>query len=217
MALESMAMVRYTSSRHHSVSQSVSGFDEGSPDGHDPLQIARHMAQRGITLFFVACEPALSGYSFATDFYQAITGITSGLMLPLTTANLLSHAIIGSVLENLDMDRLIREVGQAVAHRILGQNESVDDVARELHEKLLLRNESTKKLVVENIYRESEEAKHNVEVFTQAPSLAEARPLLKKVSSLYIRVVHAVNQLRLGEGNPVHREISAGAIQPDLG
>lgn len=26
------------------------GFDEGSPDGHDPLQIARQMASRGITL-----------------------------------------------------------------------------------------------------------------------------------------------------------------------
>lgn len=26
------------------------GFDEGSPDGHDPLQLARLMASRGITL-----------------------------------------------------------------------------------------------------------------------------------------------------------------------
>lgn len=102
-------------------------------------------------------------------------------MLPLTTADLLAHAIVGSVLENLDMDRLVREVGQAVAERILGNNESVDDVARELHEKLLLRNESTKKVVVESIYRESAEATHNVETFTHAPSLAEAKPLLKKV------------------------------------
>jgi hypothetical protein len=144
------------------------------------------MAQRGITLFFVACEPALSGYLYATDFYQAITSITSGLTVPLTTANLLSHAIIGSVLENLDMDRLVREVGQAVAERILGQNESVDDVARELHERLLLRNESTKKLVVENIYRDSEEARHNVQVFSTAANLGEARPLLKRVSLLLI-------------------------------
>ncbi|KAF8523214.1 hypothetical protein JB92DRAFT_3081896 [Gautieria morchelliformis] len=165
----------------HGIGEFGDGFDEGSPDGIDPLQIVRQMAQRGITLFFVACEPALSGYSYATDFYQAITNITSGLMLPLTTANLLSHAIIGSVLENLDMERLIREVGQAVAQRILGNQESVDDVARELHEKLLLRNESTKKIVFENIYRESEEAKHNVQVFSEAPNLAAARPLLKKV------------------------------------
>lgn len=102
-------------------------------------------------------------------------------MLPLTTADLLAHAIVGSVLENLDMERLVREVGHAVAARILGNNESVDDVARELHEKLLLRNESTKKVVIESIYKESAESTHNVEIFMTAPSLAEARPHLKKV------------------------------------
>lgn len=102
-------------------------------------------------------------------------------MLPLTTADLLAHAIVGSVLENLDMERLINEVGHAVAQRILGNNESVDDVARELHEKLLLRNESTKKVVIESIYKDIEEARHNVAVFSEAPTLAAARPLLKKV------------------------------------
>ncbi|KAI0333757.1 vWA-like protein [Cubamyces sp. BRFM 1775] len=165
----------------HGIGEYGDGFDEGSPDGHDPLQIARTMAQQGITLFFVACEPALSGYSYATDFYQALTNITSGLMLPLTTADLLTHAIVGSVLENLDMERLVREVGQAVSQRILGNNESVDDVARELHERLLLRNESTKKVVIESIYRESEEAKHNVSVYMQSTTLADARPHLKRV------------------------------------
>ncbi|KAA1469903.1 elongation factor-2 kinase [Dentipellis sp. KUC8613] len=165
----------------HGIGEYGDGFEDGSPDGFDPLQVAREMATRGITLFFVACEPALSSYSFATDFFQALTQITSGIMLPLTTADLLAHAIVGVVLENLDMERLVREVGQAVAQRILGNNESVDDVARELHEKLLLRNESTKKVVIESIYKESEEAKHNVEAFSQANNLAEARPHLRRV------------------------------------
>ncbi|KAF7298934.1 hypothetical protein MIND_00841400 [Mycena indigotica] len=166
----------------HGIGEYGDGFDDGSPDNNDPLQLARVMASRGITLFFVACEPALSGYSYATDFYRAITNITSGLMLPLTTADLLAHAIVGSVLENLDMERLVREVGHAVAARILGNNESVDEVARELHEKLLLRNESTKKVVIESIYKDSEESRHNVEVYTQAASLQDARPHLKRVS-----------------------------------
>ncbi|KAF8158360.1 elongation factor-2 kinase [Crassisporium funariophilum] len=183
----------------HGIGEYGDGFDDGSPDGHDPLQLARLMASRGITLFFVACEPALSGYSYATDFYEAITTITSGLMLPLLTADLLTHAIVGSVLENLDMERLVREVGHAVAQRILGNNESVDDVARELHEKLLLRNESTKKVVIESIYKESEDAKHNVAVFTQAPSLEEARPLLKRVhgtrfTDKYLQARHSLNR-----------------------
>ncbi|KAF8798989.1 hypothetical protein BYT27DRAFT_7319805, partial [Phlegmacium glaucopus] len=43
----------------HGISKYRDGFDEGSPDGHDPLQLARTMASHGITLFFVACEPAL--------------------------------------------------------------------------------------------------------------------------------------------------------------
>ncbi|KJA23990.1 hypothetical protein HYPSUDRAFT_39110 [Hypholoma sublateritium FD-334 SS-4] len=183
----------------HGIGEYGDGFDEGSPDGNDPLQLARLMASRGITLFFVACEPALSGYSFATDFYQAITSITSGLMLPLLTADLLTHAIVGSVLENLDMERLVREVGEAVAQRILGNNESVDDVAKELHEKLLLRNESTKKVVIESIYKESEEAKHNVAVFQNAPSLDEARPMLKRVhgtrfTEKYLNARHALSR-----------------------
>ncbi|KAF9483387.1 hypothetical protein BDN70DRAFT_904255 [Pholiota conissans] len=183
----------------HGIGEYGDGFDEGSPDGNDPLQLARLMASRGITLFFVACEPALSGYSYATDFYQAITTITSGLMLPLLTADLLTHAIVGSVLENLDMERLVREVGNAVAQRILGNNESVDDVARELHEKLLLRNESTKKVVIESIYKESEEAKHNVQVFMNASSLDEARPQLKRVhgtrfTEKYLNARHALSR-----------------------
>lgn len=121
---------------------------------------------------------------FATDFFKALVNITSGIMLPLTTADLLAHAIVGLVLENLDMERLVREVGQAVAQRILGNNESVDDVARELHEKLLLRNESTKKVVIESIYRDSDESRHNVEIFSLASNLAEARPHLRRVRSL---------------------------------
>ncbi|KAI0052700.1 elongation factor-2 kinase [Auriscalpium vulgare] len=166
----------------HGIGEYGDGFDDGSPDGNDPLQLARQMATHGITLFFVACEPALSSYSYATDFFQALVNITSGIMLPLTTADLLAHAIVGLVLENLDMERLVREVGQAVAARILGNNESVDDVARELHEKLLLRNESTKKVVIESIYKELPESVHNVRVFQESPSLSEARPHLRKVS-----------------------------------
>ncbi|CAE6540339.1 unnamed protein product [Rhizoctonia solani] len=179
--LASKMIVLIADAPPHGIGEYGDGFDAGSPDGHDPLVIARELAQRGIVLFFVACEPALSGYAHANDFYTALTAITSGLMVPLTTASLLSRAIIGSVLENLDMERLIREVGAAVAERILGGQQSVDDVARELHEKLLLRGDGVKRMVVENIYRESEEAKHNVHTWTNARTIQDARPHLKKV------------------------------------
>ena len=148
---------------------------------------------------------------FATDFFKAITTITSGLMLPLTTADLLTHAIVGSVLENLDMERLVREVGQAVAQRILGNNESVDDVARELHERLLLRNESTKKVVIESIYRESEEGTHNVNVFINAPTLAEARQLLKKVHIIGAFSCDLSFTPRAGPDAEIYRQVPSGS------
>ena len=132
-------------------------------------------------------------------------------MLPLTTADLLTHAIVGSVLENLDMERLVREVGQAVSQRILGNNESVDDVARELHERLLLRNESTKKVVIESIYRDAEEAKHNVNVYMQSPTLADARPHLKRVRVLIVASGIAADNEASGSWNALHRQISSCA------
>ena len=42
----------------------------------------------------------------AVDFFQAICNMTSGVMLPRTTADLLGMTIVGSVLENMDMERL---------------------------------------------------------------------------------------------------------------
>jgi len=38
----------------HGIGEYGDGFDDGSPDGHDPLQIAREMASRGITLVSTA-------------------------------------------------------------------------------------------------------------------------------------------------------------------
>jgi hypothetical protein len=124
-------------------------------------------------------------------------------MMPLTTANLLPHVIVGSAFEQMDMERLVKEVGEAVAQRVHGMNESVDDIAVELHERLLLRNEETKHLVVEDIYvratglhtfsavwlisveqRDSEEGRQNVQVWLNAENCAAAQPHIKRVCSI---------------------------------
>lgn len=174
--------VLITDAPPHGIGEYGDGFSRGDPSGHDPLHLARKMAQNGISLFVVACEPAFSGYSYSNDFFRAIASITSATMLPLTTANLLPHVIVGSAFEQMDMERLIREVGHAVAERVVSGQESVDDVAKELHEKLLLRNESTKQLIVEDIYRDSPEARHNVEVWLNAVDIQSARPNLKRIT-----------------------------------
>ncbi|KAM0749996.1 hypothetical protein T439DRAFT_326872 [Meredithblackwellia eburnea MCA 4105] len=165
----------------HGIGEYGDGFANGGPDGEDPILLARQMAAQGITLFVVACEPALSGYQYGLDFFRALTVLTSGTLVPLTTASLLSHVIVGSALEKMDMERIIEEVGLAVAERVHAGMESVDEVAAELHRKLLLRNEGGRSLHVENIHRDSEEARHNVNVFTTVAQLQDAKSQLKKV------------------------------------
>ncbi|WFC95160.1 Splicing factor [Malassezia brasiliensis] len=174
----------------HGIGEYGDGFPSGSPDNEDPIVLARLMSARGIPLFVVACEPALSGYQHAVDFYQGLVTITGGLLVPLTTASLLSHVVIAAAGEVMDLDRLHREVGDAVLDRMrslslsMGDDPSsalMDQVTHELHEKLLLRNESTKQLIVESIYRESEESTHNVRIWSQAPDVPTARPHIRKV------------------------------------
>lgn len=173
----------------HGIGEYGDGFPSGSPDGNDPLKIARVMAAGGIPLYVVACEPALSGYTYAADFFQAMVSITGSQLLPLTSASLLAHVIIGAAGEAMDMDRLHRELGDAVADRMKAMSLEghssgdaiMDEVTRELHQSLQLRNENTKQLLIESIYRESEASKHNFSVFTQSPDLGTARPLLKRV------------------------------------
>ncbi|PKI84552.1 hypothetical protein MVES_001747 [Malassezia vespertilionis] len=166
--------VLVTDAPPHGIGEYGDGFPNGSPDGEDPIVLARAMSAKGITLFVVACEPALSGYQHAVDFYHGLVNITGGILVPLTTASLLSHVVIAAAGEVMDLDRLHREVGDAVLERLCSLSitkgeeadtqatdpsaKIVDQIAHELHEKLLLRNESTKQLIVESIYRESEES-----------------------------------------------------------
>ncbi|WWC88306.1 uncharacterized protein L201_003214 [Kwoniella dendrophila CBS 6074] len=160
----------------HGIGESGDQIKGGDPDGHDPLVIARTMAQNGITFFMVACEDTLSGYSRAVDFFQAICNMTSGVMLPLTTADLLATTIVGSVLENMDMERLIAEIGVEVAQRIRQKGEtmeSVEEVAQELHERLLLRNEQTKQVHLPDVYAPHDNAKKNVSTWMNATYIGD--------------------------------------------
>lgn len=204
----------------HGIGEYGDGFPNGSPDQADPLQIARQMATAGIPLFMIACEPGLSGYLYATDFFQAIVRITGSQLLPLTSASLLAHVIIGAAGEAMDLDRLHREVGDAVVDRLrsmslegqasgAGSGDLMDEVTKELHQSLSLRNEETKQLLIENIYKECDgvyfrlsewrrsssasiyadeffspvvsESKHNIDIWLNAPNIAAARPHLKKI------------------------------------
>eukprot|EP00002_Diphylleia_rotans_P011382 TRINITY_DN224_c0_g1_i1.p1 TRINITY_DN224_c0_g1~~TRINITY_DN224_c0_g1_i1.p1 ORF type:complete len:321 (-),score=71.76 TRINITY_DN224_c0_g1_i1:289-1251(-) len=90
--------------------ESNDGFPNGDPDGRDPIAIAQQMKERGIVIYAVACEPALSSYAYARDFFMGIAEITSGKFINLGNAHLLPKVIVGGADEELAMERLAAEV-----------------------------------------------------------------------------------------------------------
>ena len=62
----------------HGLEQSGDNYPNGDPEGRDPIKIAREMAELGIVVYTVGCEPALGGYTFARDFMRAVADITGG-------------------------------------------------------------------------------------------------------------------------------------------
>jgi hypothetical protein len=60
------------------------GFPNGCPDGIDPVIVVEQMAQKGITLYSVGCEPAILRYK---DIFTAFAFKTGGQYVPLRNAN----------------------------------------------------------------------------------------------------------------------------------
>jgi hypothetical protein len=52
----------------------------------------------GITLYTVACEPAISNYIYARDFMKSVADITQGQAVALGSAQLLVDVILGKLL-----------------------------------------------------------------------------------------------------------------------
>jgi len=90
----------------HGIGVNGDGFPNGNPNGHDPVKIAQKMAERGIILYVVACEPSLSGFAGAHDLMAGLAEITEGRYLPLTGAHLLPNVIIGGAKEEVSLKKL---------------------------------------------------------------------------------------------------------------
>ncbi|KIR52942.1 hypothetical protein I315_04398 [Cryptococcus gattii Ru294] len=106
----------------HGIGEGGDQFKQGDPDGHDPLVIARMMAQNGITMFMRRGSSSVSLY-------------------------------------NLETPRLRAHI-----------------CGRELHERLLLRNEQTKQVRLPEVYVPHENAKKNVSTWMNATYIGDAVP-----------------------------------------
>lgn len=132
----------------HGLTQDRDGFPNGCPQGFDPMKIVRQLAERGITLYAVGCEPAISPY---TDFFSAIAYITGGQYIPLSRANLLSQVIVSGAGEELSLEKLLEEVGEEVCLEASSKiTIDEDELSARLHKKMKLKGVRTKQIRLNN-------------------------------------------------------------------
>jgi hypothetical protein len=166
----------------HGLGEQGDGFPNGEPNGIDPLKTCREYAAHGITLYAVGCEPALSNYMYAVDFFRAISGMTGGTLLPLSSAALLPKVIVGGAREQMDLDKIAADAYQlAEENRKKGMSEK--EVSANVYQALKQRNVQSKQLHVESLYEKSEAAESNIAFLAEAESLGALKNSnkLKKV------------------------------------
>lgn len=91
----------------HGLDSMHDAFPQGCPAGIDPLVVVRAMAQKGITLYCVGCEPDILSHK---DFFAAVSFTTGGQYVPLKHAKLLSKVIVGGALEEISLEKLMQDV-----------------------------------------------------------------------------------------------------------
>lgn len=160
----------------HGIGSQGDYWPYGVPGVPDPLDLAREMLRKKITLHFVACEPSLSRFHNALDFYRGLTRITAGIVVPLLDARVMSTCIIGSALESLAIQDLINEYRETLDELVPSREPSL--VVKYLHALMRVRGRTADQLIMENIYVMSDDRKENVEIWSSARSLADAKARL---------------------------------------
>jgi Mg-chelatase subunit ChlD len=167
-------VVLITDSPPHGIGEEMDGFTE-SPDQNDPLEIARQMAERAITLFVIACEPALSKYKNAVDFYTALAQLTGGKIFSLLMADKLGDYIVGTAVETIETEKLIKEFEDVIVDDVYSADTPIDRVTNGLQEKLNQKGFRINTMAVDNIYNQTSVTKANTNIWHSAKNIADAR------------------------------------------
>lgn len=133
----------------HGLHSDIDTFPNGCPAGLDPMAIVRNMAEKGITLYCVGCEPAIIPYK---EFFTAIAFLTGGQYVPLRSANALTQIIIGGAQEEMSLEKWMAEVDREVQEKTENGKE-VDEkvVAKKIAAKLKKKGAKCKTLKKNNV------------------------------------------------------------------
>lgn len=149
------------------------GFPNGCPLGHDPIQITRCMAERGITIYTVIC-----GNFEGQAFYQGVAQITGGQYIPISSAHLLAGVIVGGAQEEISIERLMQDAQETVRteEEAAGRQLDDDELASKLHE--TLKSKKTIKTQFGGVDLPSFEG--SAKYYSEAATLADVRKTKSK-------------------------------------
>ncbi|KAK6177184.1 hypothetical protein SNE40_015339 [Patella caerulea] len=121
-------------------------FADGCPNNLDPMTIVRSMAEKGITLYTVGCEPSITPYK---EFFAALAYLTGGQYVPLAGAKALTQVIIGGAQEEISLERWMEEVNQQVIAEMNEKGEAnvtEDELCSRVHSHLQSKGAKSKQL-----------------------------------------------------------------------
>jgi hypothetical protein len=162
----------------HGLEPSGDGFPNGSPNGHDPIKIAKQMAENDILIYSVLCEPGINSYSFARDFFIAISKITGGQYLPLSSAHLLPPVIIGGATETLSFAEIQAQLEQEAEEiRKTGNKTGAEleqEIVARMEQRLKEQKIETNQVQITSLYSAAYDMK-NVDLYEHCESLSSAK------------------------------------------
>lgn len=110
----------------HGLGERGDGFPNGAPTGVDPLLVLDDLSRLGVCVYPVGCQPALSQYRFAIDFFVGVAERTNGQAVALGSAAALADVILGASIEECELDKLTQLVHERV-RSLQAENRSLGD------------------------------------------------------------------------------------------
>jgi len=178
-----LVAILITDSPPHGIGESEDGFPNGCPAQNEPQTIADQMANSGIVLYVVACEPEFSRYPKARDFYTALTKKTGGTVLPLGDVN----GLVDTIKLPLAQSVSLHSVAMAKQSMIRGQPGNFDDIVKKVHAELTSEGAQVDALQVGDYYEDSEASRRNVERWFKGKKLADVRGQIDNVDGWRVK------------------------------
>ncbi|XP_045198133.2 uncharacterized protein LOC123552487 [Mercenaria mercenaria] len=158
-------------------------FPNGSPNGHDPVLIARDLTKREITLYTVGCEPAINEYK---DFFMMLAFLTGGQYIPLSDPKSLIDAIIGGAQEEMSLQKFSKDVEEEIKKiTAIGGTVNETSIAESVYSKLQKAGATSKQLLRNNKLLEG--ASDFAQSLASSVSLADVRAVYENRTHVPVR------------------------------